>query len=59
MVMAQIYTTCGRYDEAMDEIEYALSLETGVTTHTLELASWAKPLLELPRFQQLIKQYAI
>jgi len=57
MVMAQIYTECGRYDEAIDEIEYVLSLETDVTVNRLRFLSWTEPLFKEPRFQDMISRY--
>lgn len=58
MVMAQIYTNCGRYDEAIDELEYVLSLETEYNVNRLKFISWIEPLKDLPRFQAVMKQYA-
>jgi len=58
MVMAEIYTRCGRYDEALDEIEYMLSLECDVTPFAVENWRWTVPLRDLPRFKELMKRYA-
>lgn len=58
MVMAEIYSRCGEYDKALDEIEYLLSLECNVTTFELELTPWTAPLRDLPRFKALMQQYA-
>jgi len=60
MVMAEIYTNCGLYDETLDEIEHALSQETIVTVNQiLTLKPWLRPLhnLPLPRFKALIEKY--
>ena len=59
MVMAQIYTNCGEYDKALDEIEDFLSFETGYTINFLKFESWTRPLRELPRYKELEKQYAL
>ena len=58
MVMAEIYTNCGLYDEALDEIDHALSQETIVTVNQiLTLQPWLRPLHNLPRFKALIEKY--
>ena len=57
MVAAEIYTLCGRYDDAMDEIEYVLSLETGFTANDFKFMYWTKPLRELPRYKSLMEEY--
>ena len=59
MVMAEIYTECGRYDEALDELEHILSLETGTTVNELMLQWWIEPLKDLPRYQQLTEMYRL
>ena len=58
MVMARIYTNCGEYDKALDEIEDLLSLESFVTTNSLKFENWTRPLRELPRYKELAKKYA-
>ena len=59
MDMAHIYTNCGEYDKALDEIEYVLSLESEITINLIKFEHWVKPLLNLPRFKALANQYAI
>jgi hypothetical protein len=59
MVMAHIYRGCGRYDEALDELENVLSLELGLTVNDLEFGPWTKPLRNNPRFQAMIERYAL
>ena len=59
MVMAQIYTNCGEYDKALDELEDLLSLETGFTINSLKFENWTRPLRELPRYKELEKEYAL
>lgn len=57
MVMARIYVNCGKYDEAIDELEYLLSLESVNTANDLKLYLWVDPLRDHPRFQALLKKY--
>jgi hypothetical protein len=59
MVMARIYVNCEKYDEAIDELELVLSLETQVTVNTLKLKHWIDPLRDHPRYQAMIKKYAL
>jgi hypothetical protein len=59
MVMATIYTTCGRYDEAIAEIEYILSLKSNLTVNDFKLNRLYKPLRGKPEFQALMKKYAL
>ena len=57
MVMANICVICGRYDEAIDKIDYLLSIESGLTTNVFKLDDEFKPLWNLPRFQEVMKKY--
>lgn len=57
MVMARIYVNCGSYDEAIDELDYLLSLEIGFSTSDLKLQRWVNPLRDRPRFQALLEKY--
>jgi len=57
MVMARIYANCGRYDQAIDELEDVLSLETDVTVNTLKYKHWIDPFRDHPRYQALIEKY--
>ena len=59
MVMAHIYTECGMYDEALDELETVLALETYYNPNELQFNNWIDPLRELPRYKELMKQYAM
>ena len=59
MVMAQIYTNCGEYEKALDELENLLSLESLVTANSLKFEYWTRPLRELPRYRELEKKYAL
>lgn len=57
MVMAIIYTNCGRYDEAIDELEELMALRTIYTVNDLKLNSMLDPLRTLPRYQEMIARY--
>lgn len=57
MVMAQIYTKCGSYNEAIDIIEYLLSLETTFTVNDFRMNPLLKPLGEDSRFQAIMQKY--
>ena len=57
MVMAQIYAKCGRYDEAIDKIEYLLSLEGNFTVNDFKLDKNFDPLRNIPKFQALMEKY--
>ncbi|MDH3890466.1 MAG: hypothetical protein OEV49_05230 [candidate division Zixibacteria bacterium] len=57
--MARIYANCEKYDEAIDELELVLSLETYITANTLKLKHWIDPLRDHPRYQELIAKYAL
>ena len=57
MVMARIYTNCGHYDKAIDELDYLLSFEAGNTANDLKLWSWVDPLRDHPRFPALLEKY--
>jgi len=58
MVMARIYANCGKYEEAIDELELVLSLETHITVNTLKFKHWLDPLRDNPGFKQLLIDYA-
>lgn len=57
MVMARIHVNCGNYDEALDELDYLLSIEGDNTANDLLLLPWINPLHDHPRFRALIKKY--
>jgi hypothetical protein len=59
MVMARIYANCGEYGKAMDELELVLSLKTYITVNTLKFKRWIDPFRDHPRYQALIRQYAM
>jgi hypothetical protein len=58
MVMAKIYTRCGRFDEAIDELEYLMAIESEYTTNSLKLIDWIDPLRDSPRFLKMMTDYA-
>jgi hypothetical protein len=57
MVMASIYTKAGKYDDALDELEYLLSIPSPFTAKLLAIAPDLAPLRDHPRFQSLIEEY--
>ena len=57
MVMAKIHINCGNYDEAIDELDYLLSIEALWTANGLLLWTWVDPLRDQPRFKALLKKY--
>lgn len=57
MVMAQIDVLCGNYDDAIDELEILLSIESWWTTNYMQADPLFKPLRDLPKFQKLMKKY--
>jgi len=59
MVMAQIYLNCGMLDEAMDEFETILDMEIGMTVNFVKLTPGVEALQDNPRFQAMMKEYAI
>lgn len=57
MVMADIYRECGRIDEAFDELETLLSLETAYTVNDLKMNPEYDPYRDNPRYKELVKRY--
>ncbi|MDH4156770.1 MAG: hypothetical protein OEW00_05795 [candidate division Zixibacteria bacterium] len=57
MVMANIYTGCGEYDKALDELEELLSSQTSYTVHDFEMNSNLALLRHLPRYREMIRKY--
>ena len=57
MVMASVYTKAGRYDEALDELEYLLSIPSPFTAKFLTITPDFAPLRDHPRFQALLEEY--
>lgn len=59
MVMAIIYSRCGDYDKALDQLEDLLAQETGFTANDFKLCGDLEPVRKLPRYQALLKKYAL
>jgi hypothetical protein len=59
MVMAQIDVLSGAYDDAIDELESLLVLQSWYTTTYMEADPLLKPLRKLPRFKALMEKYAL
>lgn len=57
MVMASIYTKAGRYDDALDELEFLLSIPSPYTVQFLAVTSAFDPLRDHLRYQALITRY--
>jgi len=55
--MAEIYTVCGRYDEAIDELLYLFSIETDFTINDLKFDKIFEPILAHPRYKELVDRY--
>jgi len=58
MDMARIYSNCGDYDKAMNELEFVLSQETYVTVNTLKFEHWIDPFRDSPRYKELMTKYS-
>lgn len=59
IVMARIYSICGDYDKAMDEIEYLLSMEESITVNDLYFWVWVDPYRHDPRLKQIVGRYRL
>jgi hypothetical protein len=57
MVMAQIDVLGGAYDDAMDELEHLLSIQSWWTTTYMKADPLLEPLRNLPRFKAMMKKY--
>ena len=55
--LAEVYTTVGEYDLAIDELEYLLSIPSGVHVENLRRHPIWDHLRHLPRFQKLLEKY--
>ena len=53
--LARIYTMVGEYDEALDRIEYLLSIPGELSVNILRLDPVWDPLRDNPRFQRLLE----
>jgi hypothetical protein len=57
MVMAQIYTIAGRYDDAIDQLEYLLSIPSWCTPAFIEVDPIFSPLQDIPRLKKILGDY--
>jgi hypothetical protein len=57
--LAEIYTTVGEYDLAIDQLEYLLSIPSDVSVHWLKHGTTWRPLHDHPRFQALLEKYTV
>lgn len=57
MVMAIIYVKCGKYDNALDQVEVLLSEQTGYSVNSFQRNSNFEPLRALPRYQEMMRKY--
>jgi len=58
--LARIYVLCGENEEAINQIEYLLSIPAGfiISIQSLQLDPIWDPLHQHPRFQQLLKKHS-
>jgi non-specific serine/threonine protein kinase len=54
--LAKIYTMVGEYDLAIDKLEYLLSIPGELSVSYIKLDPVWRPLLKIPRFQNLLEQ---
>lgn len=57
MVMAIVYTNCRQYDNALDELDILLSLESIFTINDVKWNTLLTPLRKLPRYQEIVQKY--
>ncbi len=57
MVMAFIYTINGQYDEALERLDYLLSIPSYCSPAYLKVEPIFAPLRKLPGFVKLVKKY--
>jgi tetratricopeptide (TPR) repeat protein len=54
--LAKIYTMVGEYELAIDNLEYLLSIPGQLSVPYIKLDPIWRPLLKIPRFQNLLEQ---
>ena len=54
--LAQTYVLVGEHDAAIEQLEYLLSIPSGLTVPLLKIVPWWAPLRDHPRFQKLIDE---
>ena len=59
MVMANILIKCGKYEEAIEKLDYVLSLNGWYTVNNLIMEKDYDPLRDMPEFQILLKKYSL
>ena len=52
-----IYALAGEYDTAVDQMEYLLSVPSGISAQYLRVEAYPASLREHPRFQALLERY--
>jgi len=57
MFMAEIYVICGRYEEAIDELEYFSSIESFNKINGLKFNPVFAPILDHPRYKKLAERH--
>jgi len=56
MVMAEIYTLTGDYDQAINELEYLLSIPAPISASSIRNNTIFQPLMKIARFQKILNQ---
>ncbi len=57
MVMAEIYVICGRYEEAIDELEYLSTIEAFDKVNGFKFNPIFAPILDHPRYVELEERH--
>jgi len=57
--LAEIYAMTGHYKEALEQLNYVLSIPGILTTKMLELDPIWTPMKDLPEFRKLLKKYTV
>jgi TolB-like protein len=57
--LAQIYVMVGKYDKAMEQIKYLLSIPGFLSTKILEIDPRWAPLRNQPEFKKLLQSYSV
>jgi len=59
MVMATILVKCGKYEEAIERLNYLLSLEGWFTVNRLIMDKEFDPIRNMPEYKALLQKYAM
>ena len=54
--MAEIYTMVGEYEDAIDKIEYLLTIPAPISKSSIKHDPIYQPLREYPRFKRLLEE---